>query len=487
MDISEEEIKEMNRKPDITMAEVSPMPPEEAVEELSDIAVRILCGAEVQEAQDFNEKMIRLSIGGTHQVVHRDDLLIAKWAADKTFREFIKPGHLELMVRSLPYMLQARKWIHNIIQQHYSGQDSKTRVLFLRGDNTGCGYWRIKLPGEMIRNNEDNNMLVHISDLHVEFDKLVQYDIIVVQRMFDFDQYLILDSLKAAGKKIIYEIDDDVFNVAPHNPAAAIFNRFDTKLCIRQCLNLADAVIVTTERLAKALNVEHKAIIYPNSLDWDTIFYTKHKEVNERIRLFWSGSNIHNEDFSVCIPALMRIFSERDDVELLIMGGFPEVLAQAMQPFMDRVSIAQGMHTEAYFSYLQHNLEADIGLIPLTNSIFNESKSTCKGLEYTLARMPIIASNYPPYSDTYENNKDALLCSDEEDWYKAINTLLEDKEMREELIKNARKKAAEKFNLRKNAFQLGKKISEIGLDLITNRNQQKTGDLTNNPAIAQSL
>ena len=487
MDISEKEINDMMTKPDITMAEMAPLPPEDAVEELSDIAVRILCGAEVFEGQNFNLKMIRLSIGGMEQIIHQDDLLIAKWAADKAFREFIRPGHLELMVKSLPYMLECRKWIRSIILDHYSGQDSKTRVLFLRGDNTGCGYWRVKLPGEFLKNNDDSNMLVHVSDLQIEYDKLVQYDVIVVQRVFDFDQYLVLSALKSAGKKIIYEIDDDVFNVEDHNPAAVIFNRFDTKLCIKQCLDLADAVIVTTERLAAALGVEDKAIIYPNSLDWDTIFYLNKKATSQdKIRLFWAGSNTHNEDFKVCLPALIRIFTERDDVELLIMGGCPEILIQGMQPFMDRIQICQGMHTEAYFNYLQNNLAVDIGLIPLANTVFNHSKSTCKGLEYTLARIPIITSNYPPYSDTYENNEDALLCGDEEEWYDAITTLMENEEMREELIKKARKKAAEKFNLRKNAYKLGQQISEIGSEIVTNRSQQKIG-LLNNPGAAQSL
>jgi len=486
MDFTDKDIDEKRRKPDLTMAEMAPLPPEDAIEELSDIAVRILCGAEIYEGQQFNSKMIKLSIGGLDQIVHTDDLLIAKWAADKAHREYIKPGHLELMVKSLPYMLKCRKWIRQNLLDHYSKEDSKIRVLFLRGDNSGCGYWRIKLPGEYLREYEDK-ISVHISDLEIEYDKLVQYDTIVVQRVLDFEQYLILSSLKQAGIKIIYEIDDDVFNVESHNPAAVIFNRFDTKLCIEHCLDIADAVIVTSERLAKALEIEEKAIIYPNSLDWSIMFSTGYKDPEkQKTRLFWSGSNTHNEDFKVCINALTRIFAERDDVELFIMGGCPESLAKSMQPFMDRILVCQGMHTEAYFNYLQFNLDADIGLIPLTNSIFNYSKSTCKGLEYTLAGIPIIASDYPPYSDVYENEKDALLCRNEEDWYEKINILLENKKMRDELIKNARKKAVEKFNLRKNATRLGEEIIKISSDVLSNRNSQKMSSL-DNPEVAQNL
>jgi len=66
--------------------------------------------------------------------------------------------------------------------------------------------------------------------------------------------------------------------------------------------------------LARALGIEEKAIVYPNSLDWDKLFYVNKKnEKRERHRIFWSGSNTHNEDFKVCMPALARIFRERSD------------------------------------------------------------------------------------------------------------------------------------------------------------------------------
>jgi len=305
--------------------------------------------------------------------------------------------------------------------------------------------------------------------------------------VFDFEQYYVLESLKRAGKVIIYEIDDDVFNVEAHNPAAVIFNRFDAQLCIQHCLHLADAVIVTTERLAKALDVEDKAIIYPNSLDWATIFAAKAKD-NTRIktRLFWSGSNTHNEDFQVCIPAIERIFAEREDIELLVMGSLPPVLFEMREKYSYRSLVCPGMHTEAYFNYMQFHLDADIGLIPLTDTIFNHSKSTCKGLEYTLARLPIIASSYPPYSDVYENKVDALLCNNEEEWYQSIKLLLENKKMRDELVNKARKKAADKFNLRLNASEFGKSIATLGKNVIASRSLQKI-DHSNNLEVAQNL
>jgi len=462
-------------KADLSIAECAPMPPEEAIEELSDVAVRILLGAETSEAQHFNPRLVRLNLGGVQQVLHINDLQLAKWAADTAYREYITPCRLELMMRSLPYMLECRKWIHKLLANHYAKKDHELRVVFLRGDNAGCGYWRMKLPAEFLR-DEDNGISVHISDVEINYETLVQYDVIVVQRIFEFESYYVLETLKNAGKKIIYEIDDDVFSIETHNPAARFYNRFDSQLCIRHCMALADAVLLTTERLADAFQLKEKAIVYPNSLDWDMLFaLSAHKDKNrERKRIFWAGSNTHNEDFKVCISALQRIFAEREDVDFVLVGSCPPILKQCFEPFMDRFFFTPGMHVEAYFHFLRNNLDADIGIIPLTDSVFNHSKSVCKGLEYTLAQLPIVASAYPPYSDEYEHRKDAMLCSSEDDWYDALNELLENDTMRDELIKQARRKAAKKFNLRSNATQLGEDIKRVGADVVATRNAQKS-------------
>lgn len=460
-------------KPDLSIAEVPPLPPEEAIEELSDVAVRILVGAEVFQNQHFNPRLVRLKLGGIEQILHKTDFDTAKWAADTVFRERISTARLQLMTQSLPYMLECRKWIRDLLKRFYENKLNKIQVIFLRGDNAGCGYWRMKLPAEFLK-DEENNLSIHISDVEVQFDRLVKYDVIVVQRIFDFEQYYILEMLKEAGKKIIYDIDDDVFSVQNHNPCASIYNRFDSQLCIRRCLALADLVIVTSERLANALGVPNKSFVYPNSLDWDMLFAIKDKNKERKNkRIFWSGSNTHEQDFTECIGALVSIFEERNDVELMVMGSCPKVIQSSLSNYMDRIFYTPGMHTEGYFQFLRTMVDADIGIIPLENTIFNHSKSICKGLEYTVARLPIVASGCPPYTDVYENNKSAMLCKNEKEWYEAINILLENEEMREEMIRNARKTAVENFHLRKNAQMLGDVISRLGSDLLSARTEQK--------------
>ena len=470
--------------PDLAHLEIAQMPPEMGVEELSDIGVRILAGAEVYEGHHFNPKLIRLNLGGIEQVIHREDLYLAKWAADTVFRENIKAKNLQLMTQSIPYVLQNRKLIRKKLSDHYSKLDGKVRVIMLRGDNMGCGYWRIKLPGEYLR-DEENDLDIKISDVAIDFDQLSEYDVIVVQRVFDYEQYYILSTLKSIGKKIIYEVDDDVFNVEPHNPCASVYNRFDAQLCMRHCLVLADAVIVTSDRLAKALGIEEKAIVYPNSLDWDKLFAAGNEDSEKtRYRIFWSGSNTHDEDFKVCMPALLRLFQEREDIELFIIGSMPPIIRHVLNDYMDRVLFVPGMHTEAYFQHLRFSLDVDIGIIPLTDTAFNHSKSVCKGLEYILARVPIVASACPPYADVFENGKDAILCSNDDEWYQAISTLLENKEMRSEMIREARKKAVEKFHLRKNAEELGNAISQLGSSLVNDRIERKN-QTQESPQVAQ--
>ncbi len=53
--------------------------------------------------------------------------------------------------------------------------------------------------------------------------ELRDYEVIVVQRQVTPQNYAALKMMKEAGKKIIYDLDDDVFCLPASNPAQKIF------------------------------------------------------------------------------------------------------------------------------------------------------------------------------------------------------------------------------------------------------------------------
>jgi glycosyltransferase involved in cell wall biosynthesis len=77
----------------------------------------------------------------------------------------------------------------------------------------------------------------------------------------------------------------------------------------------------------------------------------------------------------------------------------------------------------------------DVGIVPLNNLPFNHAKSTIKGLEYTAAGIPFIASWSPEY-EFLESNGVGRVARNEDEWKKHLNDLLDPKIRKEEIEKN---------------------------------------------------
>ena len=77
----------------------------------------------------------------------------------------------------------------------------------------------------------------------------------------------------------------------------------------------------------------------------------------------------------------------------------------------------------------------DIGLVPLNNIPFNHAKSTIKGLEYTAAGIPFIASYSPEY-ELLEQQGVGRVARTPEEWIHHLSELQDPKIRKEEIDKN---------------------------------------------------
>lgn len=85
--------------------------------------------------------------------------------------------------------------------------------------------------------------------------------------------------------------------------------------------------------------------------------------------------------------------------------------------------------------YPQMFRKIDVGLVPLNNIPFNHAKSTIKGLEYTAAGVPFIASYSPEY-EFLESQGVGRVARNEEEWMNHLNDMLDPKIRKEEIDKN---------------------------------------------------
>jgi glycosyltransferase involved in cell wall biosynthesis len=301
------------------------------------------------------------------------------------------------------------------------------------------------------------------------------YDVIVAQRRFLDPDLTVLEHLKGIGKKIVVDMDDQLLNIPPKNPAHRVYTPA-LKRNVKRCLHLADLITVSTEHLADEMRrYSDRVVVLPNSIDPDWRDVKRgpvcKTGTTGKVRIGWVGSKTHDEDLREINQVLTDLLSERDDVEILYMGGYPGCV---IEPLIDeglvfkneakklvvnteeiaerkKIWLVKGVPIQEYYDRLL-GLGLHIGLAPLVDNTFNRSKSNLKFLEYTLAGVPTIASAVLPYSQTITDGHNGIIVKKNryELWKRAIVDLVENEKKRIALFTNAKKLVREKFDIRKN-------------------------------------
>lgn len=326
------------------------------------------------------------------------------------------------------------------------------RVLYLLGDQFGCGWYRCLMPGIYLRNlyGVDARAATSLSDEVRAFARDAQ--ILVFQRQLHDHVLDFLYEQKARGRKIVYELDDDFWHLPVKNPAYRYYQAVGLAK-LNRFIRAADAVTVSTEPLKRVVETMHDhVVVLPNAIDPDlaeTILGSRRSRPVGRsamVRIGWSGSNCHEGDFDCVIDALIMV-ARRPDVQLVFFGWVPERVKREVPA--DRLETHAFVPTNNYYHALAA-LHLDIGLAPLYTNRFNEAKSNLKFLEYSMFKVPIVASPVYPYTETITDGEDGILVKKNryQEWLKQLTRLVEDRAERDRLAYNAFATVKARFNLR---------------------------------------
>ena len=113
-----------------------------------------------------------------------------------------------------------------------------------------------------------------------------------------------------------------------------------------------------------------------------------------------------------------------------------------------------------YYEY-QNISEVDINIAPIKDNIFNEAKSENKWLEAALLKIPTIASNFGAFKKIINNGETGLLCTTNEEWYKALKDLILNKSLQYYIGSNAYQFCKEQYNSLKTGHRLSNYINSI--------------------------
>jgi glycosyltransferase involved in cell wall biosynthesis len=268
-----------------------------------------------------------------------------------------------------------------------------------------------------------------------------------------YDPVMWMKAFKKAGKRVIYDIDDDFWQVAKHNPSVLVSNSLKDQYeeLIRNC----DAVTTPSPVLAKKIKKHFKKPVFlcPNAINYEE-YHERPKVERKELFIGYMAASSHWKDFGIVIGALEKL-SLKYDFFLYLYGLIAEPFESAVynanriyksrlvpekdeefKPMIDlfaRIENLKMIHTpfmppEIHPTILSTR-DFDIGIAPLEDNEFNHGKSNIKFYEYAATGTCTLASDVAPYSEEV-----SYRCKNTtKDWYNKLEKLIVDKKFRDEL------------------------------------------------------
>lgn len=318
---------------------------------------------------------------------------------------------------------------------------------------TACDYYRAILPVLKCKEELESSRgveLVGAQNINTKDD----FDCYVFHRLINPSYYPFIYDLKFnRGKKIVWDFDDDLFRVPVWSPASEMSGGF-ARESLATCLNWADRITVTTERMRRQTcppetGWHEKSVALPNlanELDWSHEVEPS-RRVGGPVRVLWAGSLTHEKDLAVAEAAVDRIVEEfRYKVEIIFMCMMPQRFMQStVEKVVKYKKIVKFMPPVdlTYYPDVLNSLAPDVALLPLCDEPFNNSKSNIKYIEMTLAGAACVASRVGPYGEI--GSQCVLHADDDDAWYAGLRDLIVSRELREAVHANARKDVEENY------------------------------------------
>ena len=311
-----------------------------------------------------------------------------------------------------------------------------------------------------------------------EFPKLKHYlpniSIAIVSRMrWSFELQRFMDILRDAGKPILYDTDDLVFDVEllPMLVSTISADMDYYFSYISRCgyaASLTDGFTTTNSFLGNRLTDKYGKpyVIIPNSLNQEqldisrnilskksttdapivapeTTPATTQPRPNTPFTIgYFSGTNTHNNDFNEVLPELISLMEKYPDINLEIVG-FLTLPREAMPLFkakrIKQRKLVNMMELQQLIS------QVDVNIAPLTINVFTQCKSELKYFEAAIVETITCATPTGVFKDCITHGENGFLCKQGE-WFNTIESIYQGNINRNQISKTAHKQATERYS-----------------------------------------
>ncbi len=151
-------------------------------------------------------------------------------------------------------------------------------------------------------------------------------------------------------------------------------------------------------------------------------------------RVFYHGSASHADEIRWLHPIIQTVLKENEQIVFEIIG---DAATNRLYRNLPRVNVVNPMKWPAYQAFISMP-GRDIGLAPMLDSAFNQSRSHTKFFDITRANAAGIYAEHGPWNKILTNEVNGLLIpSEPTDWIDTIQRLSADEALRNKIITQA--------------------------------------------------
>ncbi|MFQ5863153.1 MAG: glycosyltransferase [Candidatus Brocadiales bacterium] len=317
-----------------------------------------------------------------------------------------------------------------------------TKILFVSPLANACTYYRCTLPARHLRKRglAETRVLSAIAKEYIDWA-----DLVVVQRVVGDLMYHVVRYCKLEGKKVVYELDDNIFKY-PNSVEYVKKGLQEETLSAIRIIRSSDAVTTSTEAIAETIRelVDTPVHVLPNQIDFTDTEHLRFS-TEKQLSVGWAGGHYHVQDLGLVEPALEKILEKYSEIVLIMYGACPKGLYARQKT---RIFLQPFMPLEE-FHFWMAAFRFDIGIAPLHKTEFAKSRSNLRLLQYAAMKIPIVASNYGEYGNALSNGLAGLTAEDDQ-WADRISYLIEHPEERKKLGEAAYDYVRENYAVEKN-------------------------------------
>lgn len=265
-------------------------------------------------------------------------------------------------------------------------------------------------------------------------------DVVVIGRLCFPEEYELCERIKAAGRYILYVLDDDLLNLPSNIRSYVTFSQESVRNSVLSFINTADGLISPSPTLIEKYGKGKKNIVVEEPA---SDFHEPNKP-GAVINIGFAGSADRTADVEDLLANVLKKLKHRygDRIQFYFMGVSPS--------FSEEIGGVETGYIDDYNAYRLKidSLKLDIGLAPMPNSSFHSCKHYNKFIEYSSLGIVGVFSNVLPYSRLEKTNAPIILVNNTtEDWFCKISELIDNPEVLYDLKLKCSSFAKRTFNI----------------------------------------